>query len=90
MIGTVTRAKMNLIPLRQNFPAGIFKKLGALGILGALVDREYGGAGIAYPEYALVIEERNDRTLGQIPALNDPPWDIPRKMETRPTCRLRS
>ncbi len=50
----------------QTFPAEIFKKLGELGMLGVLVDPEYGGAGLGYPEYALVIEElsRVDGSIG--------------------------
>ena len=50
----------------QTFPAEIFKKLGELGMLGVLVEPEYGGAGLGYPEYALVIEElsRVDGSIG--------------------------
>ena len=50
----------------QAFPPEIFKKLGELGMLGVLVDPEFGGAGLGYPEYALVIEElsRVDGSIG--------------------------
>ncbi len=50
----------------QAFPPEIFKKLGELGMLGVLVDPKFGGAGLGYPEYALVIEElsRVDGSIG--------------------------
>lgn len=50
----------------QAFPTEIFKKLGELGMLGVLVEPEHGGAGLGYPEYALVIEElsRVDGSIG--------------------------
>jgi alkylation response protein AidB-like acyl-CoA dehydrogenase len=35
----------------------IFKKLGELGMMGVLVPEEYGGAGLSYFEYKVVIEE---------------------------------
>lgn len=41
----------------QALPEEIFRKLGALGMLGILVPEAYGGAGYGYTEYALVIEE---------------------------------
>jgi alkylation response protein AidB-like acyl-CoA dehydrogenase len=41
----------------QEFPLHIFKKLGALGMMGVLVPEEYGGAGLSYFEYKTVIEE---------------------------------
>jgi alkylation response protein AidB-like acyl-CoA dehydrogenase len=41
----------------QEFPIQIMKQLGELGFLGILVSEEYGGAGLGYIEYALVIEE---------------------------------
>jgi alkylation response protein AidB-like acyl-CoA dehydrogenase len=41
----------------QKFPMEIMKQLGKLGFLGILVPEEYGGAGLGYVEYALIIEE---------------------------------
>jgi len=41
----------------QEFPMEIMKKLGELGFLGILVPEEFGGAGLGYIEYALIIEE---------------------------------
>ena len=41
----------------QTFPADIFKELGKLGMMGALVPEEYGGAGLGYFEYKEIIEE---------------------------------
>jgi alkylation response protein AidB-like acyl-CoA dehydrogenase len=41
----------------QEFPIALFKKMGALGLMGVLVPHEYGGAGFGYPEYVTVISE---------------------------------
>lgn len=41
----------------QEFPFEIIKQLGELGFMGILVPEQYGGAGLGYIEYALVIEE---------------------------------
>lgn len=41
----------------QKFPMGIMQQLGELGFMGILVPEEYGGAGLGYIEYALIIEE---------------------------------
>ncbi|MFN3694701.1 MAG: acyl-CoA dehydrogenase family protein, partial [Ignavibacterium sp.] len=41
----------------QKFPMEIMKQLGELGFMGILVPEEYGGAGLGYIEYALIIEE---------------------------------
>ncbi|GEO10619.1 acyl-CoA dehydrogenase family protein [Segetibacter aerophilus] len=41
----------------QEFPVGIFKKLGELGLMGVLVPEEYGGAGLSYYEYIEIIQE---------------------------------
>jgi len=41
----------------QEFPIALFKKMGALGLMGVLVPQEYGGAGFGYPEYVTVISE---------------------------------
>lgn len=41
----------------QEFPVPVFKKMGELGMMGVLVPHEYGGAGLGYYEYKVIIEE---------------------------------
>ena len=41
----------------QHFPIEVFKELGKIGLMGVLVPEEYGGAGLGYYEYKIVIEE---------------------------------
>ena len=41
----------------QKFPVDIFNQLGELGFLGILIPEEYGGAGLGYIEFAIIIEE---------------------------------
>ena len=41
----------------QEFPIHVFKELGKLGMMGVLVPEEYGGAGMNYYEYKVVVEE---------------------------------
>ena len=41
----------------QTFPAGVFRKLGQLGVLGAIFPEELGGSGYEYVDYAIVMEE---------------------------------
>jgi alkylation response protein AidB-like acyl-CoA dehydrogenase len=41
----------------QKFPLEIMRQLGELGFMGILVPEEYGGAGLGYIEYAIIIEE---------------------------------
>lgn len=41
----------------QEFPHDIFRQLGELGFLGILVPTEYGGSGLGYVEYAIIVEE---------------------------------
>lgn len=50
----------------QKFPMEIMKQLGGLGFLGILVPEEYGGAGLGYIDYAIIIEElsRVDPSIG--------------------------
>jgi alkylation response protein AidB-like acyl-CoA dehydrogenase len=50
----------------EEFPAELIAKLGQLGFLGALVSPDYGGAGLDYVSYALVVEElsRADGSVG--------------------------
>src|SRR5262249_47589121 len=48
------------------FPHEIVTKLGPLGFLGVVVPEEYGGAGLDYVSYALIVEElnRGDASVG--------------------------
>ena len=41
----------------QHFPTQLFQNLGELGLMGVLVPEQYGGAGLGYHEYKVVIEE---------------------------------
>lgn len=41
----------------QEFPLHIFKELGRLGMMGVLVPEEYGGTGLSYFEYNVIIQE---------------------------------
>jgi len=41
----------------QRFPMEVFKKAGELGFLGIIFPEEYGGSGMGYTEYALIISE---------------------------------
>ena len=51
---------------RHEFPHEIVTKLGPLGFLGALVGEEFGGAGLDYVSFALIVEElcRGDASIG--------------------------
>lgn len=50
----------------QEFPIHLFKKLGALGLMGVLVPVEYGGSGFGYSDYVTAISElaRIDGSIG--------------------------
>jgi alkylation response protein AidB-like acyl-CoA dehydrogenase len=41
----------------QEFPIQLFRKMGALGLMGVLIPEEYGGAGFGYLEYITAISE---------------------------------
>jgi alkylation response protein AidB-like acyl-CoA dehydrogenase len=41
----------------QEFPEHIFHAMGNLGMMGVLVPEEYGGSGLGYTEYKIIIEE---------------------------------
>jgi alkylation response protein AidB-like acyl-CoA dehydrogenase len=54
----------------QTFPLETVKKLGRLGYLGSIFPEEYGGAGLGYIDYSILIEElgRVDPSVGLIVA----------------------
>jgi alkylation response protein AidB-like acyl-CoA dehydrogenase len=41
----------------QEFPVKMFREMGKLGLLGILVPEEYGGAGLTYFEYSVILQE---------------------------------
>ena len=41
----------------QEFPLDVFRRLGDLGVLGAVFPEELGGAGYSYVDYSIVMEE---------------------------------
>ncbi len=55
------------------FPSEIIPKLAELGLLGVIFPEEYGGAGMGYLEYAIIIEElsRVDGSIGIIVAAHN-------------------
>ncbi len=54
----------------QIFPLEVVRKLGRLGYMGSIFPEEYGGAGLGYIEYSIIIEElsRVDGSVGIIVA----------------------
>jgi len=51
------RPKMMEWDESQEFPVEVFKKLGELGLMGAVIPQEYGGSGMSYSEYVVVVSE---------------------------------
>ena len=41
----------------QEFPLEVFRKLGRMGVLGAVFPEELGGAGYSYVDYTILMEE---------------------------------
>jgi len=58
---------------KQEYPHEQMKLLGELGFMGIIVPEEYGGAGLGYIEYAILVEElsRVDASAGVIVAVNN-------------------
>jgi hypothetical protein len=50
----------------KTFPLAVVKELGEMGMMGVIFPEEYGGAGMGYLEYAVVVEElsRVDGSVG--------------------------
>ena len=57
----------------SKFPAEIIPQLGEMGLLGVIFPEKYGGAGLGYLEYSIVIEElsRVDGSVGLIVAAHN-------------------
>ncbi len=51
------RPKMMEWDETQEFPVEVFKKLGELGLMGAVIPQEYGGSEMTYNEYVVVVSE---------------------------------
>ena len=50
----------------KTFPTAVVKQLGEMGMMGVIFPEQYGGAGMGYQEYAVVVEElsRVDGSVG--------------------------
>ena len=57
----------------STFPSELIPKLAELGLLGVIFPEQYGGAGMGYQEYAIIIEElsRVDGSIGIIVAAHN-------------------
>lgn len=57
----------------MEWPADLVRQMGELGLMGVAVPEKYGGAGLDYIAYAIVIEElsRVDASLGVIASVNN-------------------
>ncbi len=63
-----TKIKPNVMKFdeSQEFPLEIMRKVGELGFMGVTFPEKYGGAGLSYVDYCLIIEEisRVDPSIG--------------------------
>ncbi len=41
----------------QHFPMEMFREMGKLGLMGVLIPEQYGGAGLSYFEYVVILQE---------------------------------
>ena len=59
----------------QHFPWEIVPAMADLGMLGAIFPAEFGGAGLSYPEYVVMVEElsRVDGSVGLFVVRWQPP-----------------
>ena len=48
---------INVWDEKQYFPIDLFKKAGKQGLMGVLVPEKFGGSGLGYEEYILVVKE---------------------------------
>lgn len=55
------------------FPTEIVKQMGEMGFMGVAIDEKYGGSGLDYVSYALIVEElsRVDASCGVIASVNN-------------------
>ena len=64
----------------NNFPEGMWQKMGAMGLLGITVSEQYGGAGMGYLAHVVAMEEisRASATtpfrFGRCSKVPPPPW----------------
>ncbi len=57
----------------QHFPIELVPRMGEMGMLGAIIPPEFGGAGLSYPEYVVLVEElsRVDGSVGLFAAAHN-------------------
>ncbi|MBI2320946.1 MAG: acyl-CoA dehydrogenase family protein, partial [Chloroflexi bacterium] len=53
---------------QERFPTDAARKMGQLGMLGGVIPEQYGGAGMSYQTYAVLLEElaRYDQVIGAL------------------------
>ncbi len=65
--------KVMIYDENKEFPVEIIRKLGDLGLLGIIYPETYGGSGMGYVEYAMIVEELSavDPSIGLIVAAHN-------------------